>query len=143
MEIIRLKYDAVKKALRTLDIVIKKFTSMHHGSEDYLIVRDSVIQRFEYSIDSFWKFLKIYLEEVQKVSIESSSPRSILKLSLLSGIITEKELNVLMESLSDRNLTSHSYNEEVAEMIQSKVPLYYATMVEIINRIKMITQTSL
>lgn len=138
MEIIKLKYGAVTKALNTLDIAIKKFTSMHHGTEDYLIVRDSVIQRFEYSTDSFWKFLKIYLEVVQKVPIESSSPRSILKLALFSKIITEHELNVLLQSLSDRNLTSHSYNEEVAEMIQSQIPLYYVTMKEVVERIEII-----
>lgn len=47
--------------------------------KDYTLMRDGLIQRFEYSIDSFWKFLKMYLEEVQKVSIEPASPKAILK----------------------------------------------------------------
>jgi len=99
-------------------------------------MRDSAIQRFEYSIDTFWKFLKIYLQEIKKIDIEGSSPRSILRQSLHNQIINEDEFNTLISGIVDRNLTSHSYNEELAEKIIQHLPLYYSKMNTILQRIQ-------
>lgn len=77
----------------------------------------------------------MYLEINQKVTIESPSPRMILKLSSKLKIISDKECDILLDCVTDRNLTSHSYDEETAEKIQSLIPLYYETMYHITKRI--------
>ena len=100
-------------------------------------MRDGIIQRFEYSIDSFWKFLKIYLETDRGMAIEPSSPRSVLRVSLTHQLVTQEEFKILEDCVSDRNLTSHTYNEKIAEEIYAHIPRYYRTMKAVIDRVSM------
>jgi glucan phosphorylase len=57
-------------------------------------------------------------------------------LALDSKLITGDECEALLDSVSERNLTSHTYNEETAERIQQHIPFYYGTMKAIIDRLK-------
>ncbi|HEV2600839.1 MAG TPA: HI0074 family nucleotidyltransferase substrate-binding subunit [Candidatus Babeliales bacterium] len=137
MEIITLRYKALQKALLSLHNGLHTFKEhqQKEHQEEYFMMRDGLIQRFEYCIDTFWKFIKLYLEEIQKVSMESTTPREILK-KALNGIITPEEHTILTKALADRNLTSHSYNEELAIKIQNHIPAYSTVMKSIIDRIK-------
>jgi len=76
----------------------------------------------------------MYLEVIEKLSIESPSPRTILRLSLGSKLINGNECDILLDCVSERNLTSHTYDEEVARRIQNHIPLYYETMRVIVGR---------
>lgn len=81
MEKITQRYKMALQTLITLKNVLDKIAS--GVPEEYsLEMCDSAIQRFEYSIDTFWKFLKIYLQEHLKIQIESASPRAISKMRL-------------------------------------------------------------
>lgn len=137
METIKLRYEALQKALLILQggIRIIHETTYDQNEEVYIVMRDGLIQRFEYCIDTFWKFIKLYLEEVEKLSLESKAPKEILK-KAVEGVITLEEHTVLIKALGDRNLTSHSYNENLAAEIQRQIPVYYITMKTIIDRIK-------
>lgn len=138
MEELILKYNAMRKALKTLEKILYKIDVLSQSKLDEemsILIRDSIIKRFEYCIDSFWKFLKLYLEEVQKIDVEIASPRNILRLSLESGIITNSEHKILVDAISDRNLTSHSYNEVLAHKIQQRIPPYFVTMKTILNKL--------
>jgi len=135
MEVVKLRYKAVRQALSTLKEGIEEIrVPLLERPKAYTLMRDGVIQRFEYCIDLFWKFFKIYLEIVEKLSIESPSPRTILRLSLGSKLISDDECSVLLDCVSERNLTSHTYDEEVSRSIQNHIPLYYETMRAIIGR---------
>lgn len=136
METVILRYKAIKKALLTLEEGLEEVEiPIPNRPKAYKLMRDGVTQRFEYCIDSFWKFFKIYIETVQKVSIESPSPRTILRLSLDFKLIRDDECDTLLDCVSDRNLTSHTYNEDTAEKIQNHIPSYCVTMKTIIDRL--------
>ena len=127
MEIIEKKYISLIKALNTLKkslIIIEDPENRHL----YESLRDSVIQRFEYSIDTFWKFLKLYIQEKEKIDLDVASPRIILRQAETIGLIDKKLYETLIDCLADRNLTSHVYNEETADAILKNIPLYYTTM---------------
>ncbi len=132
MEII-LRYQAIQKALVTLRDGIHELESTSHASR---LMQDGLIQRFEYCIDSFWKFLKLYLESVQKVSVDSGAPRAILRLSVAANLINDSEYEILFDCVTDRNMTSHAYNQETAEEVLSHIPLYYETMQMIFDRLE-------
>ena len=138
MEIIKLRHQVIEQALKTLENGLKELKGpiLNDNPQLYKLMRDGLIQRFEYSIDTFWKFLKIYLESQQKITIEGPSPRVVLRLSLNSQLLNEDEFKILLNCISDRNLTSHSYNEEIAEKIQHQIPLYYTTMKNIIDKLR-------
>ena len=138
MEIIEKRYKSAIQALSTLETGLKIAQSQKVTTdlELFIALRDSCIQRFEYSIDGFWKFLKLYLEGHEQILFEKTNPRIILLQALQSGLLDPKEFEILIDAIADRNLTSHSYNEQLAEKIVSHIPLYYQTMHAIIIRIK-------
>lgn len=133
MEELKIKRDVVLQALATYAEAIEIMENPKYD-EIYKTTRDSAIQRFEYSIDTFWKFLKFYMQEQLGLVIEIDSPRAILRKALNVQIITDEEFEQLIEGVADRNLTSHSYKEEVANMLAFHLPIYYEMMYEIINR---------
>jgi len=60
------RYDDAVKAIDTLkDILKESFT---------IIVRDATIQRFEYTFEALWKFLKAWLKE--REGIICNSPKA-------------------------------------------------------------------
>jgi nucleotidyltransferase substrate binding protein (TIGR01987 family) len=134
MEII-VRYQAMQRALQTFEIGLVRFEKNEGlDAEDIILKRDGVIQRFEYCIDTFWKLLKIYFEFYNKFVVEVAAPRTILKLAFNHGLILEEEYKILLDALTDRNLTSHTYNEKIAVQIQSRTPLYYATLKKVVDR---------
>lgn len=99
-------------------------------------LRDSMIQRFKYSTDLFWKVLKVYLEEVEKVSLPTYSPRSIIRKSVGIKLITEDEGKACLEMIKSRNQTSHIYHEQIAVNIAHKIPKYFDLLKVIVERLE-------
>ena len=118
MERLMLKYKDALKALDTLEEILRQPFS--------IIVRDATIQRFEYTFEAFWKFLKEYLKK--REGIVSNSPKSCFRETFLLGFITEEETVKFLEMTDRRNDTSHTYKEEVAQIIYSKIPEYFSEM---------------
>lgn len=102
----------------------------------FKITRDSLIQRFEYSTDLFWRVTKTYLIEVEKIDIAVQSPRGIIREAVKAGIFSEKEGDDCMDMVESRNKTSHSYHEIMADEIAHGIPVYYGLMREMIGRMQ-------
>jgi nucleotidyltransferase substrate binding protein (TIGR01987 family) len=89
------------------------------------IVRDAVIQRFEFSFELVWKALKLYLE---RQGHECGGPRPTLKRAFAEGLITTPdEADTWLKMLEDRNLTSHAYDEALASRIYLHIVRDYAS----------------
>jgi nucleotidyltransferase substrate binding protein (TIGR01987 family) len=135
MEVLEIRYQAVQQALTTLDTSIILFEkSVDSDLHDAL--RDSIIKRFEYSIDTFWKYLKEYLEIIAKVTVPIISPKAVFRASLDSKLVSLHEFNILITMVDSRNLTSHAYNKILAIKIGQDIPDYYHILVIIIDRVK-------
>ena len=80
--------------------------------------------------------MKNYLENVEKITLEIRSPRSTFRALCNAKIITEKEAETAMDMIVHRNMTTHIYKEETAEIISSLIPSYYELMESIVSRIK-------
>jgi len=91
------------------------------GTEDYTFYRDSAIQRFEIAFELMWKTVKLFLE---KEGIICRSLRTCIRELFSAGFIQEKEARELLKMIDYRNMTVHTYNEETAEEIFRKLPLY-------------------
>ena len=102
----------------TLDEILKEPFSV--------IVRDATIQRFEYTFEAVWKLCKTYLKE--KEGIVCNSPKSCFKEIFSLGLLTEEEAEACLEMTDRRNDTSHTYKEEVAEVIYGRVKEYVVLM---------------
>ncbi|MEX2603982.1 MAG: nucleotidyltransferase substrate binding protein [Gracilimonas sp.] len=75
------------------------------------IVRDASIQRFEYSFELSWKFMKRYLKEY--AGIEEHQIKEIFRQSAKVGLIENPEH--WFDYHKARNLTTHTYNEDIAK----------------------------
>jgi len=118
MEKLTIIAEDTKNALGTL----KEITETSYT----VIVRDATIQRFEYSFEIFWKFLKEHLRV--KEGIICNSPKSCFREAFNVKLLTEDETVTALEMTDDRNLTAHTYHEEVAEEIYRKIKSYYTLM---------------
>ena len=83
--------------------------------------RDAVIQRFEYTLETFWKYLKVFLESTTG-SPDLTGSRNVVREAVKVRAITEENGSMLLKMIEMRNLTSHIYRLEVAQMIEAELP---------------------
>ncbi len=129
------KIDNFEKALQTLKLALLKNQQTPEDHEDYIFFRDSLIQRFEYCTDMFWKTIREFIIIKHGLDVPAS-PKMVIKQALDVYLINEDQYKELIASINDRNLTSHAYRENVAIQIASHISAYYQLMQEIMNRVK-------
>lgn len=91
------------------------------------MVKEGLIQRFEYTHELAWNLMKDYGEYQGNSNIGGSrdATREAFKLQLIS------DGEVWMDMIGSRNKTSHTYNEEIANEIYLKIlKEYYPAFVE-------------
>lgn len=103
-------FEDFQKALKRLDeVLLLKETE---------IIRDSAIQRFEFTLDLGWKVVKAFLEEYK--GIRCASPKGCFRDAFAQNLIDYDETwNIMVDW---RNASAHTYKEEVAADLYSKLP---------------------
>ncbi|KLU61965.1 nucleotidyltransferase substrate binding protein like protein [Peptococcaceae bacterium CEB3] len=86
------------------------------------LLRDGLIQRFEFTFELAWKALKAVFENEGLIGLHS--PKSVLREAFAAGLIDDEELWLAM--LDDRNATVHIYNEQRAIEISQHILEKYA-----------------
>jgi nucleotidyltransferase substrate binding protein (TIGR01987 family) len=107
----RQKYENFQNALRRLNEGVIKLDN----SNDLL--RDGLIQRFEFTFELAWKTLKAIFEDEGLIGL--NSPKTVLREAYAAKIIKKDDLWLSM--LIDRNSTSHIYSEQVAIQICNNI----------------------
>ena len=126
---IQLKREQTQRALESLQELVPQFLE----NKENIILRDAMIQRFEYSTEAFWKYLKSYLSTEHNLS--ANSPREVIRTGLQAKLYSEEISKELLQMLDDRNLTSHTYVEELAESIAHRIPDYSINMSKVMTRL--------
>ena len=80
------------------------------------IVMDAVIRRFEFTFETAWKSVKL---AAKAVGYDCKSPKGCLKLAYRMGWIEDEER--WLELLESRNMTSHTYDQEIAMEVYETV----------------------
>jgi len=78
--------------------------------------RAGLIQFFEMTFELAWKMMKDYLQE-QGFSVDS--PKEAIKQAFQSNLIADG--HGWIDALNDRNLTTHTYQEETAVKVEQKI----------------------
>jgi nucleotidyltransferase substrate binding protein (TIGR01987 family) len=97
-------------------------------------IRDASIQRFEYTYEALWKAAAHYLRDVH--GLDAPSPKSVIRRSMEVRILSEEEAREAMTLVNDRNLTVHTYNEDLANEIYSRLPAHSALMQTWLRRLQ-------
>ncbi|MEW5691855.1 MAG: HI0074 family nucleotidyltransferase substrate-binding subunit [Candidatus Hydrogenedentota bacterium] len=125
MERLKLKYQDANRTLKTLEEILSEPFS--------IIVRDATIQRFEFTFEAVWKFLKEYLKVNEGIIV--NSPKSCFREMFSLGFLSEEDTVKFLDMTDKRNATSHTYKEMVAEMIFNRINEYFLLMKELLSKI--------
>jgi nucleotidyltransferase substrate binding protein (TIGR01987 family) len=83
--------------------------------------RQGLIQGFEYTHELAWNLLKDYLELQGHVGLIGS--RDTTREAFKRGLIDDGE--TWMDMIKSRNLTSHAYDSDTAELVYSAIVIRY------------------
>ena len=119
VERVHLKWEDYHRALGRLHTALEKDAD----TDDMYL--DATIQRFEFCFELAWKLIKAVLEYE---GIEVNSPRSCIREGWKQGLISDAE--AWLEMMEKRNLSLHTYDENVAREIYHDVKEWYAALLE-------------
>ena len=106
-----------KKALASLASGIDQ----HNQRDLSVLEKQGVIQGFEFTHELSWKVMQDFLTDQGESNIYGSKDST--RLAFNRGLISEGES--WMNMIKDRNLTSHTYNEEISDQIFTRIVKIY------------------
>jgi nucleotidyltransferase substrate binding protein (TIGR01987 family) len=80
-----------------------------------------LIQSFEYNYELAWNTIKDYYERQGETNIQGS--RDAIRLAFKRGLIADG--STWMEMIKSRTLTSHTYNQKIAEEVIVDIKSFY------------------
>lgn len=118
---------ALKKAIKSLG------KALAQPKNEF--TRDACIQRFEYSFELTWKFLKRYLTE--KTGFTEFNIKNIFREAARQNLINNPES--WFKYLEARNLTFHTYDEDTAEETYDEAKLFYEEAILLLPQLEKLT----
>ncbi len=114
-----LSLQFLQKAILQLDSGLKEYEANNKSQ----LLRDGVIQRFEYTYELAWKTLKRYLESTNpsEIAIEKMSFSTLIRTGWEKELL-KSSWDVWENFRNARNDTSHAYDEKKAQKVFSRIP---------------------
>jgi len=126
------RFSNYEKALLKLEQAVQKINEEYQieddGSitdDDFLddIIKEGLIQRFEYTHELSWNVIKDFLEDAGNTTIYGSKDAT--REAFSAGLISNGD--IWMDMIKSRNKTTHTYNQETADDIFMKIMNQYYT----------------
>lgn len=117
------RYDSFERAYLLLGKALQV-------EEPSVIERIGIIKAFEMTFELSWKLLKDY--ELTE-GVDARSPREVLKQAYQLKLITDG--HGWLDILKDRNLTAHTYKEEIARTIEQSIRNRYYSLIGDLRRL--------
>lgn len=109
-----------EKALTSLEEVL--------GMPKTDITRDAAIQRFEFCVELSWKTAK------KIMGTNTSAPKQVIREMAQAKLIADVQL--WFDAIDKRNITSHTYNESLAEEVFSFIKIFFPHAKDLLNKLK-------
>jgi len=120
-----LSFQQVEQALVALKQMVDKPMQSDRSNID------ACIQRFEFTVELFWKLLKRIIESRGGTP---TYPKDVLREAFKGQLIHDE--SIWLRMLQDRNLTSHTYNQDLADEIYQRIKTYYPMIHETYDQLK-------
>ena len=126
-----LNLDPLEKAITQL----KSGLDQSHADPDNELLRDGVIQRFEYTMDLSWKMIQRYLKHIAQVEESAIRTKKDLfreagKLGLISNV------EAWFGYYEARNETSHTYDPQIAESVFKQAEMFLPDATRLLEALK-------
>ena len=111
---------ALAKLVQAVELLSKQTEREEEVDE---LLQEGLIQRFEYTHELAWKVMKDYAEYQGYTDVRGS--RDAIRKALEMGLIDDRRW---METIEDRNLTVHNYDNEIASEIYENIMKAYSPL---------------
>lgn len=112
--------EEFKKALNSLE------EALNAPKND--LSRDASIQRFEFCVELAWKNAKKHM------GTSTTAPKQVIREMAQNNLIND--VDMWLESINQRNLSSHTYNEELAEKVYNFAKVFLPHAKELLGKLK-------
>jgi len=134
------RFNNYRKALVKLTQAVELLSGQFDREEavDELL-QEGLIQRFEYTHELAWKVMKDYAEYQGYTDVRGS--RDAIRKALEMGLIDNR---AWMETIEDRNLTVHNYDNEIASDIYEHImQVYYPLFISFEQKMQSLIEPTL
>lgn len=90
-------------------------------------IRDSVIQRFEFCVELAWKTSK------KMMGTSTTAPKQVIREMAQNKLIDNVE--IWLRAIDERNLSSHTYNEDLAEKVYDFIKNFYSNFEDLSKKL--------
>lgn len=112
----------IERSLENLNKAIKRLCEYLEKPIEDDRDKSGVIQAFEFSFELVWKTIQ---KKGEEAGVRVPSPRSALEYAQQAGLIDAEDEQTWLQMLEDRNLTSHTYVQELADEIFNRIRKSY------------------
>ena len=133
-----LELTSLKKAILALDTLIARIQNHDFSTLDAVIqkgLKAGVVQNFEITYELAWKFMKRYLEaQIGSSQVDGVSRTELFRLSAEYHLIDD--VDTWRNYHEYRNLTSHTYDEDVAEEVFNAAVLFVVDVKKLLTALE-------
>ncbi len=113
----RQRLENYDKALARLCKAVDIIAAEQHGSSEVDdLLKEGLVQRFEYTQELAWKVMKDYEEYQGYTDVQGS--RDAIRRALQMGLVDDARW---MDTIASRNLTSHCYDDEEFQAVLCQI----------------------
>jgi nucleotidyltransferase substrate binding protein (TIGR01987 family) len=124
----------LRRSADALEVALEVLAAHKGATKEHMLLRDGVIQRFEFCFELAWKTLRRYLQEFGLDRVDHLTNRELFRLGQEQGVLRDAEAWIIF--LRHRNLTSHVYNESIAALVFSSAAPFLAEARHLIGAIE-------
>ena len=122
-----------ERAVNKLGEILERYNQ----NKDDEAIRDAVIQRFEFTyslalttLKKFFSFCAFITEDINQMSFND-----MIRVANQQNLL-ESDLEKWTDFRKMRNMTSHTYDENIARRVVGIIPEFYTEMIFLLNRLK-------
>ena len=127
---------SLKRAVEALQVAFDVYdkSPQAENEPEKILLRDGVIQRFEFTFELSWKMLKRYLEEFGLEKVDGLNNRDLFRVGFEQGLIDDPE--AWFYYLKMRNQSSHIYDVNKAMAVFAAAREFRQTVQELLGRLE-------
>lgn len=128
------RFDKYKQALHLLESAV-----LEYADTEIDIIKEGIIQRFEFTHELAWKVMQDYLKAQGEVDVFGSKIAT--RLAFNRELINQGE--IWLDMIETRNITVHTYDEKILnEQFQKVVNNYLPLFLQFQQRLEKLCQIS-
>lgn len=128
-----LDLTSFENAINSLNEIIERY----EREFDDTAIRDAAIQRFEYTFSLSLKMIKRYFSKsaFEKENIDGMTFNEMVRTANRMGLL-KTNLETWDDYRQKRNMTSHTYDENIAKDVVAVIPAFKDEAVFLLNKLK-------